>query len=215
MLCQNRPRCAPCRDVAQGNDKQHVPRAVAHEAQRHASGNPGEGARERTCRKSGTRVHAAGRYALHGSEYVGIGCRNLAGQIVADAPREAGERDQRYTPAQITEFALPRQKQRAHVALEARARPQAADREDFWEVFTLTSFRDRNLLAVSQAGPVNNLSDGMSWGVFPLVFMTFGLGVEKIGILKAVYPARHRWFGGLLRRGVPRRPASLISLKRG
>ena len=101
------------------------------------------------------------------------------------------------------------------MALEARAQPEAAERENFWEVFRLTSFRDRNLLAVSQAGPVNDLSDCMSWSVFPLVFMTFGLGVEKIGILKAVYPARHRWFGGQLRQGVPRRPASLISLKRG
>jgi MFS family permease len=49
--------------------------------------------------------------------------------------------------------------------------------------------RDRNLFAASQAGLVNNLNDGMSWGVFPLFFAAFGLGVERIGILKAVYPA--------------------------
>jgi MFS family permease len=55
-------------------------------------------------------------------------------------------------------------------------------------VFALTSFRDRNLFAASQAGLVNNLNDGMSWGIFPLFFTTFGLGVERIGILKAVYP---------------------------
>lgn len=59
----------------------------------------------------------------------------------------------------------------------------------FREIFTLTSFRDRNLFAASQAGLVNNLNDGMSWGIFPLFFATFGLGVERIGILKAVYPA--------------------------
>ena len=53
----------------------------------------------------------------------------------------------------------------------------------------LTSFRDRNLFAASQAGLVNNLNDGMSWGIFPLFFASFGLGVERIGILKAVYPA--------------------------
>jgi MFS family permease len=53
----------------------------------------------------------------------------------------------------------------------------------------LTSLRDRNLLACSQAGLVNNLNDGMSWGVFPLFFSTFGLGVERIGLLKAAYPA--------------------------
>ncbi|HEX2740614.1 MAG TPA: MFS transporter, partial [Rubrobacter sp.] len=45
------------------------------------------------------------------------------------------------------------------------------------------------LFACSQAGLINNLNDGMSWGVFPLFFNTFGLGVERIGILKAVYPA--------------------------
>ena len=48
---------------------------------------------------------------------------------------------------------------------------------------------DRNLFAASQAGLVNNLNDGMSWGIFPLFFASFGLGVERIGILKAVYPA--------------------------
>jgi predicted MFS family arabinose efflux permease len=55
--------------------------------------------------------------------------------------------------------------------------------------FSLTSFRDRNLFAACQAGLVNNLNDGMSWGIFPLFFVSFGLGVERIGILKAVYPA--------------------------
>jgi MFS family permease len=58
----------------------------------------------------------------------------------------------------------------------------------FWTIFALTSFRDRRLLAASQAGLVNNLNDGMSWGIFPLFFAAFGLGVERIGILKAVYP---------------------------
>jgi MFS family permease len=56
-------------------------------------------------------------------------------------------------------------------------------------VFALTSFRDPNLFAASQAGLVNNLNDGMSWGIFPLFFASFGLGVERIGILKALYPA--------------------------
>jgi MFS family permease len=56
-------------------------------------------------------------------------------------------------------------------------------------VFKLASFRDRNLRAASQAGLVNNLNDGMSWGIFPLFFAAHGLGLERIGILKAVYPA--------------------------
>src|SRR5690606_34566994 len=59
----------------------------------------------------------------------------------------------------------------------------------FRTVFALTSFRDRNLFAASQAGMVDNLNDGMSGGIFPLLFAAGGLGVERIGILKAVYPA--------------------------
>ena len=70
-----------------------------------------------------------------------------------------------------------------------RAAPQSAPTIGFGEVFALTSFRDRNLFAASQAGLVNNLNDGMSWGIFPLFFAAYGLGVERIGILKAVYPA--------------------------
>jgi MFS family permease len=78
---------------------------------------------------------------------------------------------------------------RHHVRLEAAASSQQSTPVSFREIFALTSFRDRNLFAASQAGLVNNLNDGMSWGIFPLFFVSFGLGVERIGILKAVYPA--------------------------
>jgi len=78
---------------------------------------------------------------------------------------------------------------RDHVRLEVGGSPAASDAIRFWDVFTLTSFRDRNLFAASQAGLVNNLNDGMSWGIFPLFFAAFGLGVERIGFLGAVYPA--------------------------
>lgn len=78
---------------------------------------------------------------------------------------------------------------REHVRLEmaAHARPSAL--LGFWQIFRTTSVGDRNLFAASQAGLVNNLNDGMSWGIFPLLFIGFGLSVERIGILKAVYPA--------------------------
>ena len=78
---------------------------------------------------------------------------------------------------------------REHVRLEASSHAQQSALIGFREVFTLTSFRDRNMFAASQAGLVNNLNDGMSWGIFPLFFASFGLGVERIGILKAIYPA--------------------------
>ncbi len=57
------------------------------------------------------------------------------------------------------------------------------------EVFTLTSWRDRTLLSCSQAGLVNNLTDGLAWGLLPVFFARGGLSVEEVGILAAVYPA--------------------------
>jgi MFS family permease len=76
-----------------------------------------------------------------------------------------------------------------HVGLEISRHVEAAEAVSFAQIFRRTSCGDRNLFAASQAGLVNNLNDGMSWGIFPLFFATFGLGVERIGILKAIYPA--------------------------
>ncbi|MDF8335469.1 MFS transporter [Novosphingobium cyanobacteriorum] len=78
---------------------------------------------------------------------------------------------------------------REHVRVETEAHPRQESTVSFSEVFALTSFRNRNLFAASQAGLVNNLNDGMSWGIFPLFFASLGLGVERIGLLKALYPA--------------------------
>jgi MFS family permease len=57
------------------------------------------------------------------------------------------------------------------------------------EIFSRTSFTEPALSSASQAGLVNNLNFGLSWGLFPLLFATIGLSVERIGILVAVYPA--------------------------
>src|SRR5205823_3294883 len=57
------------------------------------------------------------------------------------------------------------------------------------QVFVLTSFTERALSAVSQAGLVNNLNDGLAWGVFPLFFAGHGLSIGRIGVLAALYPA--------------------------
>jgi MFS family permease len=69
----------------------------------------------------------------------------------------------------------------AGLALE----PALSAREVFWR----TSLRDKNLSSVSQAGLVNNLNDGMAWGLFPLFFAAAGLTLAEIGTLAAVYPA--------------------------
>jgi MFS family permease len=81
---------------------------------------------------------------------------------------------------------------RHHVATEATTLPAAAgpaDRPTQGEVFARTTWKDRNLSAVTQAGLVNNLNDGMAWGLFPLIFGAAGLSLHKIGWLAAIYPA--------------------------
>jgi MFS family permease len=68
------------------------------------------------------------------------------------------------------------------------------------EVFVATSFREPALSSASQAGLVNNLNDGLAWGLFPLLFAASGLSVAQIGILVALYPAV--WGVGQLVTGV-------------
>jgi MFS family permease len=62
------------------------------------------------------------------------------------------------------------------------------DAPSFAEVLLLTSWKDKTLFSVSQAGMVNNLNDGMVWGLLPLFLAGFGLSVERIGLLAATYP---------------------------
>jgi MFS family permease len=57
------------------------------------------------------------------------------------------------------------------------------------QVFWRTTLLDANLSSVSQAGLVNNLNDGMAWGLFPLVFAAAGMNLAQVGLLAAVYPA--------------------------
>ncbi|MBI2912113.1 MAG: MFS transporter [Chloroflexi bacterium] len=66
--------------------------------------------------------------------------------------------------------------------------PQPAARPSFAHILLLTSWRDRALFAVSQAGMANNLNDGMAWGLLPLFFAEAGLGIDQIGLLAAIYP---------------------------
>jgi MFS family permease len=79
---------------------------------------------------------------------------------------------------------------RGHARHEAASRPTTADGSlSTREVFVLTSFRERALSSASQAGLVNNLNDGLAWGILPLFFARHGLSVSRIGLLAALYPA--------------------------
>jgi MFS family permease len=67
------------------------------------------------------------------------------------------------------------------------------------DVFWKTTVTDCNLSSVSQAGLVNNLNDGMVWGLFPLLFAAANLSLDRIGALAAIYPAT--WSVGQLGTG--------------
>jgi MFS family permease len=74
-----------------------------------------------------------------------------------------------------------------HVRHESRSTTSDAATPD--NVFWKTTFSDRNLSSVTQAGLVNNLNDGMAWGLFPMLFATAGVPVATIAVLVAIYPA--------------------------
>jgi len=78
----------------------------------------------------------------------------------------------------------------AHVAAEAARHGggEAAARRPFGTVFAEVSWRNLSLRGASQAGLVNNLNDGLTWGVFPLLFASRGLGLAAIGLIKGLYP---------------------------
>lgn len=82
---------------------------------------------------------------------------------------------------------------RAHAHHEASNRAATNDTHkqslSTKEIFILTSFRDKALSSCSQAGLVNNLNDGLAWGLFPIFFLSAGLSISQIGILTALYPA--------------------------
>lgn len=80
---------------------------------------------------------------------------------------------------------------REHARLEASRHPAGGDGggTTTGQVAALVSSREPALSSASQAGMVNNLNDGLAWGLFPLLFATAGLSLTRIGVLVALYPA--------------------------
>jgi MFS family permease len=78
---------------------------------------------------------------------------------------------------------------RGHAHQEAANHPTGSAGLTIGRILTHTAFTDRNLLAVNQAGLVNNLNDGLAWGLLPVLFAADGLSVADIGLLAALYPA--------------------------
>src|SRR5436189_3211282 len=77
---------------------------------------------------------------------------------------------------------------RGHARAESRQLGADAPRLGFGGVFLLTSWRDRALFAASQAGMVNNLNDGMVWGLIPVLLVVRGVTLDRIGVVTATYP---------------------------
>lgn len=77
-----------------------------------------------------------------------------------------------------------------HAKLEAQSHPTVTENmPSAGEIFWKTTLHDRNLSAVSQAGFVNNLNDGMAWGLFPIFFAQVGhLELSSIAVLAGIYP---------------------------
>ncbi len=78
---------------------------------------------------------------------------------------------------------------RRHVSLEAQETVQAQNVKGLGQIFAITSWRNRNLFSCSQVGLVNNLNDGMVWGLLPIFLASFKMNVAQIGQLAAIYPA--------------------------
>jgi MFS family permease len=93
-----------------------------------------------------------------------------------------------YAGLGLTVSALLVRETMGHVAHEQAAGP-AAGQVPWRTVFALTTVRDRTLSAASQAGLVNNLNDGMAWGLLPIYYAAAGLSIAEVGVLSAAYPA--------------------------
>ncbi|MBI5563273.1 MAG: MFS transporter [Chloroflexi bacterium] len=74
------------------------------------------------------------------------------------------------------------------VSATAPAQTNAAHDRSFAEVLLITSWRDRALFAVSQAGLINNLNDGLVWGLLPIYLTARGLPLGQVAIIAAIYP---------------------------
>lgn len=74
---------------------------------------------------------------------------------------------------------------RHHVLTETTGSAVPRLRRLFWE----TTWKNPNLGSVTQAGLINNLNDGMAWGIFPILLASRGFSLGEIGLVTAVYPA--------------------------
>jgi MFS family permease len=133
--------------------------------------------------------------ALGLNEAAGYGAVALAAFVTAELASSYGPRSALFVMGiviailgLVLSMAFVRET-RGHAEEEARSHPQLAGPRPFRETFVQTSFRDRSLSAICQAGLVNNLNDALVWGLVPLYLAREGLSLGRIGIVTAIYPA--------------------------
>lgn len=136
------------------------------------------------------------------NEFAGYGAVGVTALLTGYIAASAGLRPQPfylgvgYAFAGLLLSAFLVRETRGHVQHEARSSSRDhylgsqddPERPSFRNILATTSWRNRSLFGVCQAGLVNNLNDGMAWGIFPLFFAAHGLAVAEIGAIKAVYP---------------------------
>jgi MFS family permease len=116
--------------------------------------------------------HVADVYGLRPAPFI----LSLAFVIVGTALSVLGAKETK-------QFALAEQKNTEKKEAIAPETPSMA------EVFITTSLKDPDLSAACQAGMVNNLNDGMAWGLFPIIFAAASLSTTEIGLVAALYPS--------------------------
>jgi MFS family permease len=114
-----------------------------------------------------------------GLAYAGLGLA-LSSLLVRETRGHAQLEAQLTSPGRTTD---------PHPGLDRPPAAAGGERPSTREILVRTSFREPALSACSQAGLVNNLNDGLAWGLLPLLFVRGGLPVGQVGLLAALYPA--------------------------
>jgi MFS family permease len=88
----------------------------------------------------------------------------------------------------LSVFAIKETRLHAEHESQLASGTRRSDVVSFRQIFLFTSWKNRSLFAASQAGLVNNLNDGMMWGLLPLFLTEAGLPFRELGIVAAIYP---------------------------
>jgi len=129
--------------------------------------------------------YLAATYALRPQPFLlGIGFA-LAGLLLSLFFVRESHGHARHEAALLAQPARQTETSAQQITTVSAAHPHAPS---FKDIFLLTSWKNQTLFGVSQAGLVNNLNDGLAWGLFPLFFAAGGLSIAQIGLLAGIYP---------------------------